>query len=80
VRGYDNLLTAAECRELTTFTWPDERLVAAILALARRRLAKAAAEETGDRALIVLRPMLVARSSWGPGPAGDAAAAAGSFA
>ena len=70
VTGYDNLMVRPEHRELTTFTWPDERLVAAILALARRRLPGSGAEETGDRATLILRPVVVPRATWGPGPAG----------
>ena len=47
---------------VTTFTLPYERVVAAIMAIAARRMQRD--EEAGDRISITLRPVLIPRATW----------------
>lgn len=61
VIGYDNHSDDLVQRELTTYTLPDERIAEALLSLIAMRAA--GQSELGDRTHIVLRPILVPRSS-----------------
>lgn len=62
VTGYDNLPENEVRRELTTVTVSEERVASAMLALAADRIA--GRNGYGDRASLLVRPILVPRSSW----------------
>ena len=62
VTGYDNMCGDRIPAGVTTFTLPYERVVAAIMAIAARRMQRD--EEAGDRISITLRPVLIPRATW----------------
>lgn len=62
VTGYDNMCDDRAPAGVTTFSLPYERVVAAILSIATRRVLHD--EEAGDRMTITLRPVLIPRATW----------------
>lgn len=68
VTGFDNDPLTAPRLGLTTIAFPVERLASIFLAHVERR--RAQDENLGDHALIMVRPLLLPRSSWGPARTG----------
>lgn len=64
VTGYDNLQELVVNAELTTVAVPEGRVVSTFLSYVSRRLAQD--EALGDHVTILLRPVLIPRTSWAP--------------
>ncbi len=67
ISGYDDARDERIPDGVNTFTLPYERVVAALLSLAKRRVM--GDEESGDKIVVTLRPVLVPRRTWREVPA-----------
>ncbi|HCE45030.1 MAG TPA: hypothetical protein DET40_15930 [Lentisphaeria bacterium] len=62
VSGYDNLPRESVQNELTTVLVPEEKIVSSFISLAQTRMS--GSTEIGERAILMVRPIVIPRSSW----------------
>jgi len=63
VTGYDNMPRELVQGELTTVLIPEEKIASSFISLAQARMSNSA--ELGEKAVLIVRPIIIPRSSWG---------------